>query len=91
MLSDDEANEDGPSIKSSPRRKRDVTIANSGRKIKRQCTLLEKEALFTHINSDRSAKQNMKSFIDNFGIRFELPSMYVIDAQFYPNNCVYSL
>lgn len=32
----------------------------------------------------------MKSYIDNFGIRFELPSIYVLDAIFYPANCIYS-
>jgi hypothetical protein len=71
--------------------KKNTLIAESGKKIRRQSTFLELEAKFTHFDNDREASQNMKSFIDNFGIKFELPSLYVLDAQFYPSNCVYSL
>ena len=33
----------------------------------------------------------MTDFMSSFGISVELPSMYVVDAKFYPSNCVYSL
>lgn len=55
----------------------DPEVAESGKKIRRQSTYLEKEAKFTDFSNDRSAAQNMKSYIDNFGIRFELPSLDV--------------
>ena len=73
------------------KKKMDPYLAESGKKIRRQSTYLEKEARFMEHTYDRSAAQNMKSYIDNFGTRFELPSLYVQDALFYPSNCVYSL
>jgi hypothetical protein len=66
-------------------------VAQSGKKIRRMATFLEQEAKYTHYGNDRKASQNMKSYIDNFGIKFQLPSLYVLDAMFYPSNCIYSL
>jgi hypothetical protein len=57
----------------------------------RKRTPLDIASVFDSMNQERSAEQNMKSYMDNFGIQFNLPSLYVKDAKIYPADPRYNL
>jgi hypothetical protein len=46
---------------------------------------------FTEMGVNRSAKENMKEYMNNFGIEFLIPALFVQDAIIYPVNPIYSI
>ena len=47
--------------------------------------------MFTDKQQVRTAKENMKDYMTNFGIEFPIPSLFVKDAVIYPVNPTYSI
>ena len=48
---------------------------------------MDDECIFTsETPKNKPAEENMQWYMDNYGVSFELPSIYVHDAKFFPND-----
>ena len=60
-------------------------------KIDRMHTTLDENHFMTEEKDSRSAAENMQFFMDNYAVKFEIPSLYVQEAKIYPLQQQYTL
>lgn len=48
----------------------------SSKKLDRMETTLDKASIYNQTNITRTAAENKKKFMDNFGISFKIPALY---------------
>ena len=63
----------------------------SSKKLDRMETTLDKASIFNQTQITRTAAENKKKFMDNFGISFKIPALYCQDAKIYPQDPKYTL
>ena len=67
-----------------------IAAANYGI-MSRMESKLDTPSVFTDKQQVRTAKENMKDYMTNFGIEFPIPALFVIDSVIYPVNPTYSI
>lgn len=55
----------------------------------RKVTILDMETNFQGKDSIRSAKENKDNFVDSLGVKFDLPSEYILDAKIHTEKSQY--
>ena len=58
--------------------------ASSDLSISKATTMLDRGSFFDSPETNVTSRDNMENFIENYGVKFELPAIYVMSAKFYP-------